>query len=464
MTQLEMLHRKSMARPKTTRVGLLHSIGILDTPPEPEYDTITRVAAEYFKTACAFIGILDEERIWIKSSLGISAQDLPRTSCIFNLVADQQEPFVLCDMSHAPELREQLQCVPQLHSGFLAIALIYSCDGNTVGILAIADAKPRSDFDTESVDMLVRLADMVSTHLELRRIQRGSGWHRITRSRNAASHRAKWPSAEDLRSALENGEFVLHYQPEIDLETCEIIGLEALMRWDHPERGMVPPDLFIPQAEANGMILPIGDWGLAEACRQIQLWNNENLGNGSLRVCVNLSARQFARQGLTNHVQSLLIQTGTSRGQLGIELTESSLIPNMNTAIDVLAGLHGLGVSLMMDDFGTGYSSLNHLHAFPFDVLKIDRSFVGRITDGEQPLQIVKTIIELARVLDMDVVAEGIETNEQFQLLRELGCRFGQGFLFSRPVSAEAISSLLRKPGRILAVNENCNAAAVQVA
>jgi EAL domain-containing protein (putative c-di-GMP-specific phosphodiesterase class I) len=131
-------------------------------------------------------------------------------------------------------------------------------------------------------------------------------------------------------------------------------------------------------------------------------------------------------------------------------MTESSLIPNMRVALEVLSSLRRLGVSLLMDDFGTGYSSLNHLHSFPFDVLKIDRSFVGRMTEGDQPMQIVRTIIELARVLGMDVVAEGIETCEQYLLLRQLGCRFGQGYLFSRPLSTEAISELLRLPGRIL--------------
>jgi EAL domain-containing protein (putative c-di-GMP-specific phosphodiesterase class I) len=165
---------------------------------------------------------------------------------------------------------------------------------------------------------------------------------------------------------------------------------------------------------------------------------------------VNLSARQFSREGLADHVETLLLQRGISSRQLGLEMTESSLIPNVNTALQVLGSLRRLGVSLLMDDFGTGYSSLNHLHSFPFDVLKIDRSFVGRITQSEQSLQIVRTIIELARVLGMDVVAEGIETAEQYRVLLKLGCRFGQGFLFARPMTAEAVSELLKLPDRIL--------------
>jgi EAL domain-containing protein (putative c-di-GMP-specific phosphodiesterase class I) len=207
---------------------------------------------------------------------------------------------------------------------------------------------------------------------------------------------------------------------------------------------------FIPQAEESGLILPIGDWGLSEACAQIQKWCREDIRHSSLRVLVNLSARQFSRPGLADHVEALLVQFGLSSRQLGLEMTESSLIPNIRIALEVLASLRRLGISLLMDDFGTGYSSLNHLHSFPFDVLKIDRSFVSRMTEGDQPMQIVRTIIELARVLGMDVVAEGIETPKQYLLLRQLGCRFGQGYLFARPMSAEAATQLLRLPGRIL--------------
>jgi EAL domain-containing protein (putative c-di-GMP-specific phosphodiesterase class I) len=244
---------------------------------------------------------------------------------------------------------------------------------------------------------------------------------------------------------------VLFYQPEVELSTRRIVGLEALIRWQHPERGLVPPMDFIPLAESSGLILPIGDWGLSEACGQIQRWCHEDPENGAPRVCVNLSARQFAREGLADHVEALLRQTGVSSRLLGLEMTESSLISDNGTPQEVLISLRRLGVSLLMDDFGTGYSSLHHLHSLSFDVLKIDRSFVERMTGAnEQPLQIVRTIVELARVLGMDVVAEGIETTEQYALLRQLGCRFGQGFLFSRPVTAETISQMLRLPGRIL--------------
>jgi EAL domain-containing protein (putative c-di-GMP-specific phosphodiesterase class I) len=316
--------------------------------------------------------------------------------------------------------------------------------------------------DSDELRMLESLADMAAGQLELRRLRTSMSSQQSRRVSESPAHRTcpAWPGKQDLRRALDQHQFVLHYQPEIDLATRKIVGLEALIRWEHPERGLIPPMDFIPLAEECGLVLPIGDWVLSEACMQIQIWCREDSRHKSLRVCVNLSARQFSRPGMADHVEALLAQFGIGSRQFGLEMTESSLIPNMRIALEVLGSLRRLGVSLLLDDFGTGYSSLNHLHTFPFDVLKIDRSFVGRMTAGDQPLQIVRTIIELARVLGMDVVAEGIETREQFRLLRQLGCRFGQGYLFGRPMDAHAITSLLHLPGRVLPYSESAGATA----
>jgi EAL domain-containing protein (putative c-di-GMP-specific phosphodiesterase class I) len=327
---------------------------------------------------------------------------------------------------------------------------VRSPDGSILGALTIFGSEPRRNMALDELRVLESLADMAASQLELRRLKSSFHARGHKRARAATGATRTWPTRFDLRRALDQREFVLYYQPEVDLSTREIVGMEALIRWEHPERGMVGPMDFIPQAEESGMILPIGDWGLSEACSQIQQWCREDAKNGELRVCVNLSARQFSREGLADHVEALLLQTGISSRQLGLEMTESSLIPNMTIALEVLGGLRKLGVSLLMDDFGTGYSSLNHLHTFPFDTLKIDRSFVGRITDGDQALQIVRTIIELARALGMEVVAEGIETKEQYNLLRGMGCRYGQGFLMARPMTAEAMTRLLRMPGRAI--------------
>ncbi|MGB9408626.1 MAG: EAL domain-containing protein [Terracidiphilus sp.] len=434
------------------RLVALISAEILDTPPEPAYDAITRLAAEYFHADSARLGFADESRIWMKSCWGLQVRELPRKDSIFNLVLAEDGPVVVPDISIHP-YRERLSSrLRRYHEASFASVPVRSFDGRILGVLTVFSSKPSQQMHPEAIRTLESLADMVSSQLELRTLRKTltANGNRQRRTRASETANKSWPGRTDLRQALDHDQFVLYYQPEIDLATRRIVGLEALIRWAHPVRGLIPPMDFIPLAEESGLILPIGDWGLGEACGQIQKWCLEDPRHASLRVGVNLSARQFSREGLADHVEALLVQSGISSRQLGLEMTESSIIPNMRIALEVLGSLRRLGVSLLMDDFGTGYSSLSYLHSFPFDVLKIDRSFVGRMTEGDQPLQIVRTIIELARVLGMDVVAEGIETREQYRLLREMGCRYGQGYLFARPMSAEAVTQLLRLPGRVL--------------
>jgi EAL domain-containing protein (putative c-di-GMP-specific phosphodiesterase class I) len=432
------------------RLAALNATGILDTPPDPAFDAITRLAAEHFHADTALIGFADETRYWVKSHWGEALREIPRQGSLFEMVLASDAP---CQV---PSLREWTQSsghwkqVYDRSFAFAASVPVRSSERLILGSLTILCRHERRNLKPSELQSLENMAEMVSAQLELQRLRRVFAGQQAKRVQAARKDCQSWPCSGDLRRALERREFVLYYQPEIDLASRRIVGLEALIRWRHPERGLVPPMDFIPAAEESGMILPIGDWGLAEACNQIQVWRDEDPRHGSLRVCVNLSARQFLREGLADHVETLLQQSGTSSRQLGLEMTESSLIPNMQTALEVLGGLHSLGISLSMDDFGTGYSSLSNLHSFPFDVLKIDRSFVGRMADGDQPLQIVRTIIELARVLGMDVVAEGIETRDQYRLLRQMGCRFGQGFLFAKPMPADDVSRLLRLPGRVL--------------
>ena len=450
MEQAELQTHRIDRQREEARLAALISTAILDTAPEPGYDAITQLAAEYFQADAASLCFGDESRVWVKSCWGQTVRELPRKSSIFDLVLAEDGPVVVQDIAQHPELEGCLIVLKRLDTAFFASAPVRSFDGKILGVLTIFSRLPRCELGMDALHMLESLADMAASQLELRRFRKTPRGNGLRRQRGAAKAPEIWPSRADLRHALEERQFVLHYQPEIDLCTRRIVGLEALIRWEHPERGLIAPMEFIPLAEESGLILPIGDWGLAETCGQIQKWCREDEHNRSLRVCVNLSARQFSREGLADHVQALLLQSGISSLQLGLEMTESSLIPNIHTAMDVLGSLRKLGVSLLMDDFGTGYSSLNHLHSFPFDVLKIDRSFVSRLSDSEQALQIVRTIIELARVLGMDVVAEGIETHEQYRLLRQMGCRYGQGYLFARPMTAEAISGLLRLPGRVL--------------
>ena len=435
------------------RLAALASTGILDSEPEAIYDAITRLTAEFFQADTVLLKFADESRVWIKSFAGHAVRELPRQNSIFDMVLAEDGPVVISDMSKHAGLAESLLELRRLKVSFLAGVPVRSGESKILGVLTIFCSNPREGLTPGELQMLESLAEMVAGQLELRRLRRAFASQRVRRTRGAnraAESPQSWPQPQDLRRAIDQRQFVLHYQPEVELSSRRIVGVEALIRWQHPERGLIPPMDFIPLAEESGLILPIGDWGLAEACAQIKLWCAEDPSRGSLRVLVNLSARQFSRPGLTDHVEALLIQFGIGSRQLGLEMSESSLIPNVRTALEVLGGLRRLGVTLLMDDFGTGYSALNHLHTFPFDVLKIDRSFICRIEEGDQPLQIVRTIIELARVLGMDVVAEGIETAEQYHLLRQLGCRFGQGYLFARPLAAEAVTQLLHLPGRIL--------------
>jgi diguanylate cyclase (GGDEF)-like protein/PAS domain S-box-containing protein len=244
-----------------------------------------------------------------------------------------------------------------------------------------------------------------------------------------------------LRTALERGEFLLHYQPQLDLQSGRVVGMEALIRWQHPEMGMVSPDRFINIAEESGQIVAIGDWVLRTACRETR--RLQQLGFADLRVAVNLSARQFGSSDLVHGIEAALQDTGLDPCSLEIEITESLMMDDVDGAIAVLKELKDLGVRLSIDDFGTGYSSLAYLKRFPIDNLKIDRSFVSDIVSGKEEAPIVSSIIALGHNLKLQVTAEGVETAEQLAYLRERGCNKLQGYVFSRPVPADRLLALL---------------------
>lgn len=442
---------RSSEQQEYARLSALASTEVLDTKPEACFDAITRLTAEYFRADTVLLGFADEGRVWTKSFWGEAVRELPRRDSIFEMVLAEDGPVIVPDVAADPRFTGRPLMLRRLYVGALASVPVRAAQGEILGCLTLFGVAPRRPMPADELRMLESLAEMVASQLELRRLRRIVDRQGARPERPAPKNVAGiWPRLPDLRRALDQGQFQLFYQPEVELATRKIIGLEALIRWAHPERGLIPPLDFIPSAEECGMILPIGDWGLAEACTQIQKWCDEDLRHCSLRVCVNLSARQFAREGLADHVEDLLRRFGISSRQLGLEMTESSLMPNAPTAMEVLGSLRKLGVSLLMDDFGTGYSSLNQLHQLPFDVLKIDRSFVSRISEGDQPLQIVRTIVELARVLGMNVVAEGIETRAQYELLLQMGCRYGQGYLFAKPMPADEVTRLLRLPGHVL--------------
>ena len=244
-----------------------------------------------------------------------------------------------------------------------------------------------------------------------------------------------------LHQAMETGEFAVHYQPQIDLETMQLAGMEALLRWNHPERGVIGPTEFIALAEERGMILLIGDWVLREACREAKRFHDRGLK--TLRVSVNISARQFRDESLLWTVESALGESGLDPRALELEITESVAMEDVDQTMATLTELRRSGVSIAIDDFGTGHSALSYLKRFPFDALKIDKSFIKDLPGGYADSAIVASVIQLANGLGIRVVAEGVETAEQLEFLREHGCREVQGFYFSQAVEASEIAKLI---------------------
>ncbi|HUG39755.1 MAG TPA: EAL domain-containing protein [Longimicrobiales bacterium] len=246
----------------------------------------------------------------------------------------------------------------------------------------------------------------------------------------------------DLRLSLERREFVVHYQPVMDLPTGRLVGFEALVRWQHPSRGLLAPQAFLPITEETGLIVPLGEWVLGAAARQLRVWQERDPTRRDLFVSVNLSPRQFTHGDVVATVADVLENTGLPGRCLRLEITESVVMHNPELAVRMLRQLRELGVSLCIDDFGTGYSALNYLHNFPIDTLKIDRSFIARMSEGGDP-DVVETIVALARNLGMQAVAEGVETEQQLERLRKLGPSSVQGFLFSTPLDEKAAGALL---------------------
>ncbi len=247
----------------------------------------------------------------------------------------------------------------------------------------------------------------------------------------------------NLRQAINQQEFIVYYQPIIDLSDGKIAGFEALVRWHHPQYGMIYPQSFIPVAEETGLIIPIDNWVLRQACHQLRFWHQEKLTDYPLFISVNLSARQFAQLDLIDQIDQILTETQLPPENLKLEITESAIIDNIKSAALILQKLRQRLIGLSIDDFGTGYSSLSYMHSFPVSTLKIDRSFVQRLDGNPENLGLIRAIISIAQTMNMSVVAEGIETTQQLNQLKNLGCDFGQGYLFSKPVEAQRATELI---------------------
>ena len=290
-----------------------------------------------------------------------------------------------------------------------------------------------------NAEMLVKAADIAMYHAK----EQGRNNYQFYRSSVSDETSALFALEHSLRRALERSELSLHYQPQIDIETGGITGMEALLRWQHPERGMIPPGEFIPLAEETGLIIPIGEWVLRSACLQNKQW--QDAGMPPLRISVNLSVRQLRQKNLVVRIEEILAETGLDPQWLELELTESVIMQNAEDSIQQLNGIKSLGIALAIDDFGTGYSSLSYLKRFPIDKVKIDQSFVQGVCSNLDDAAISQAIIALANSLNLKVTAEGVETPGQLSFLREHQCCDAQGYLFSRPIPADAMTQMLQQ-------------------
>lgn len=339
----------------------------------------------------------------------------------------------LSDTSDAVHVAERIQ------SGMLAPFKLDEHEVFTTASIGIALNDKSLNLVYEKAQDLLRDADMAMYQAK----RAGKARHQVFDPQMHVHAVTQLQMENDLRRAIERCEFRLYYQPIVELATNRIVEFEALVRWQHPTRGLVVPNEFIALAEETDLIVPMGQWVLAEACRQLSVWRKPLADSEPLTVSVNLSVNQFRQEDFVAQIKQLLQDNNLSARYLNLEITESAIMENGVVAAELLADLRALGVGLTTDDFGTGYSSLSYLHRFPIDRLKIDRSFIQAISEKDGDAAIVRTILTLASTLKMDVVAEGIETEVQLAQLCKLGCAYGQGYLFSKPLTAAAASKLL---------------------
>lgn len=298
--------------------------------------------------------------------------------------------------------------------------------------------------DGESADQLLRYADLAMYKAKLA----GKNRHQFFVEAMTTTAMNYLLLENDLRKAIEERELVVYYQPQISLAEQRVVGVEALVRWQHPDRGLVPPTHFIPLAEETGLIEPIGAWVLREACRQFRAWLNQGINFGS--IAVNLSARQFRKESFAQTVMDVLVETKLSPKYLELELTESIAMENAVEAIETLHRLSKMGLSLAIDDFGTGYSSLAYLKRFPIHKLKVDKSFIRDIDSSAHDAAIAKSIIDLAHNMSLEVIAEGVERLAQAKWLQQRGCDQVQGFYYAKPLSAEQLTEFTRDPKKVV--------------
>jgi diguanylate cyclase (GGDEF)-like protein len=339
-----------------------------------------------------------------------------------------------------PEI-DSMDCVARVARRILnVVAKPFRLEGHEVFVTGSIGIAVFPD-DGRDMDTLLKNADTAMYHAK----EHGkNNFQFYKRSMNASAFE-RMTLENDLRKAIEQDEFMLYYQPRLDLPTGKICAMEALIRWNNPERGVVSPADFIPLAEESGLIIPIGEWVLRSACRQLNIWQRNEAPEMLVAVSMNISGKQFRQESLVQTIERILQDYDIEPDKLEVEITESVMMKNAELTMTTLERLKEMGVRLSMDDFGTGYSSFNYLKRFPLDVIKIDKSFVKDVNNNEEDAAIVRAIIAMARSLKLRVIAEGVETPDQLRFLQENGCDEIQGYLLSPPVPADEVIPLIRR-------------------
>ena len=348
--------------------------------------------------------------------------------------------IVLLEINHAQDAKDVAQKILKV------ISQPYKIEEHELFVTASVGISIYPD-DGSDIESLIRKADIAMYRAK----GQGKNNYQVYNLSMDAKFFERLTLENSLRKAVENEELVAYYQPQVDLRTGEITGVEALVRWQHQKFGLVPPDKFIPLAEETGVILEIDEWMMKTACRQIKNWEREGIAN--IRVAVNLSTRQFRQKNLSEKVAQILKDSAVQPEKLCLEITENEVMQNIETTVEILQALKKMGVFLSLDDFGTGYSSLSYLKRFPIDVLKIDRTFVNGIPSDRDDTAISTAIVVLAHSMELQVIAEGVEEPEQIAFLQSLQCDEIQGFYFSRPLNAETVTDLLKVKKRLFLPN-----------
>ncbi|MEY3299786.1 MAG: hypothetical protein RLZZ597_3046 [Cyanobacteriota bacterium] len=410
-----------------SRISLLEHIGNLQTDQRTDF-ALAYLDCDQFKLVNGAFGYTVGNQLL--QAIAERLQQHLRPSDLLARVGEDEFCFLISPLSSDFQLEPWVERVLQ---SFHAPFQTSHCEVFMTACLGLA----LGDMPATEPEAFIQAADTAMYRAK----HRGKGCYQQFDPQLHEATLRRLTLENDLQRAIDQEELVVYYQPIVDLATQQVTSLEALVRWPHPERGIVSPGEFIPCLEETGLVVRAGLIVLRQACEQLKHWHQQ--GWPDLSVSVNLSVRQFASPTLLADIDQVLAKTGVNPASLKLEITESAIMQNAETAIALMNDLRLRHIQISIDDFGTGYSSLGYLHRFPIDVLKIDRSFVGNMDRGSRNYKVVETIIALSNQLGLAVVAEGIETPEQLQGLRQLGCEFGQGFLFAKPTPADKITAAM---------------------